>query len=215
MIKKIFVILLPILIIFAGCFSKGVGEFYDDFSEYPVGSQAPFGDWKVKNGTFIITYPPTVNIPGTQGGSSNNKVVQCLKDGILYIDMNYTNFVYTIDVLVPNDLDSAKIYFRLQDNATRGYYIYIEPFSRGYELCEFDKNHVKKLAESYDAATSYGNMFLRYKIVVTNNSVDLYVQDQKYLEYNGTLSIKWGGVGFGGKGCYFDNVHVLPAGYTY
>ncbi|WP_423792018.1 hypothetical protein ACPB8Q_04615 [Methanocaldococcus indicus] len=218
--KKLLIFSIVIILLgttLSGCFKKGVGEFYDDFSEYQLGQTAPFGEWKVKNGTFIITLPPALNlgVGGANQNPGNNKVVQCVKDGIMYLDINYTDFVYSIDVLVPKDMDKARIYFRLQDNATVGYYILINPNINGYVLYKFNHTKVEKLAQSLTAATTLGPMFLRYTIIANKGKIILKVQGQKYLEYNDTHPILYGGIGFGGKGCYFDNVHVIPAGYTY
>ncbi|MEO2118027.1 MAG: hypothetical protein ABGW92_06495, partial [Methanocaldococcus sp.] len=93
-LKKLAVILIiPIVYLgLCGCFEIVPKSFYDDFSSYEVGEKAPFGEWKVKEGGFKID-----SIMSEDKKSINNVAVP-INNGIIYIDKNYTDFKFTVDI---------------------------------------------------------------------------------------------------------------------
>jgi len=187
-----------------GCFEIVPKSFYDDFSSYEVGDKAPFGEWKVKEGGFKID-----SIMSEDKKTINNVAVP-INSGIIYIDKNYTDFKFTVDIKRLEESDSPKIYFRLINNAQAGYYIEIEGYDRGYTLYKFNGTKVEKLAESYSAAPA-GTDFYRYEVIAKDNKIIFLAGGQKYIEYtdNNTPILK-GGVGIGGGRAYYDNVRVEP-----
>ncbi len=175
----------------------------DDFSSYNLGEKAPFGPWKVKgNGTFTIT--PIFS----EDNKVMNKVVEAEGDGIMYVDRNYTNFVYYIDIKRKKLIDSPKIYFRLNGDATAGYCIVVEPFDRGYKLYKFNGTKWVLLNQTYNAAPAEVSFF-RYMVIANGNKITFKVNAYTYITYIDKNPILEGGIGFGGQG-YFDNVRVEP-----
>ncbi|XRO77040.1 family 16 glycoside hydrolase [Methanocaldococcus sp. 10A] len=205
-LKKLTVaLIIPIVYIgLCGCFEIVPKEFYDDFSSYSIGEKAPFGEWKVKEGGFKID-----SIMSEDKKTLNNVAVP-INNGIIYIDKNYTNFKFIVDIKRFEDSDTPKIYFRLINNAQAGYYIELEGYDRGYILYKFNGTKVEKLAESYDAAPA-GTDFYRYTVIAKDNKIIFLAGGQKYIEYtdNNTPILK-GGIGIGGGRAYYDNVRVVP-----
>ncbi|CAB3287389.1 conserved protein of unknown function [Methanocaldococcus lauensis] len=201
----IFIFLIPIILIgLCGCFEIVPKEFYDDFSSYYDGEKAPFGEWKVKEGGFKI-----VSILSEDKKTINNVAVP-IDNGIIYIDKNYTDFKFYVDIKRLKDSDTPKIYFRLMNNANTGYYIEIEGYDIGYKLYKFNGTKVELLDESYYAAPA-GTDFYRYEVIAIGNKIIFLAGGQKYIEYvDNDSPILKGGIGIGGGEAYYDNVRVVP-----
>ncbi|ACX72271.1 conserved hypothetical protein [Methanocaldococcus vulcanius M7] len=204
-LKLISLLIIPMLYVgICGCLNIVPKSFYDDFSSYPIGKKAPFGEWKVKEGGFKI------EAILSEDKKTLNKVAVPIDNGIIYIDKNYTDFKFLVDIKRMDISASPKIYFRLTDHANAGYFIEIEGYDRGYILYKFNGTRVIKLAESYDSAPA-GTDFYRYEVVAKGNRIVFLAGGVEYIDYTDNNSpILKGGIGIGGGRAYFDNVKVIP-----
>ncbi|WP_456471524.1 family 16 glycoside hydrolase [Methanocaldococcus sp.] len=202
-IYKIFLLILIPLIIFSGC-TTIPKSFSDDFSEYKVGQKAPFGDWKLKQGEFIIVAILS------KDKKNINKVAEAINHGVIYVDMNFSNFLYSVDIKRKEINDEPRIYFGLKNNANEGYFIKLERNDMGYSLYKFNGTKEVLLNRSYSAAPA-GTDFYRYQIIVKKNTIKFFAGGQLYLTYT-DKSVKSivGGIGIGYGNGYYDNVRVEP-----
>ncbi|WP_456419775.1 family 16 glycoside hydrolase [Methanocaldococcus infernus] len=200
MIRKFLVVVLT-LVILSGC-TVAPKSFQDNFEEYNIGQKAPFGKWKLKQGEFVITAILS------EDKKNLNKVAESINHGVIYVDENFSNFMYSVDIKRKEPSDQPRIYFGLQNNANSGYYIVLERNDMGYSLYKFNGSKVKLLNRSYSAAPA-GTDFYRYQVVVKGNLIKFFAGGQLYITYrdNSTKAIV-GGIGIGYGNGYYDNVRV-------
>ncbi len=174
--------------------------FYEDFSNYGLGDTAPFGSWKAKGNSIHIE-------EGIQPDGTTGKIVKIERGDLIYLNKNWRNYILEVDWR-----DSEpRVYFRLSNDANRGYYI---TKGLGYntpvELYKFDGSSTQKIAESqgYDIT---GGSWGHWKIKVSENSIIVYLNDVELINTtDNDPNLVSGGIGIGSNygGVYFDNVKI-------
>jgi len=182
--------------------SREGGEvFFDDFSTYGVGQQAPFGEWKIRsNGSYHIE-------EGVQPNGNIGKVLKTDNNGVLYIAADWKDYLLEV-----NTKDGEPgVYFRVSDDGSKGYYVTKElGHMTGLRLYKFAGSQKKKIAESQGMDTKD---WYYVRIELRGAEIKAFINGKKLIDIiDNDASLSSGGIGVGScyGGVYFDNVRVAP-----
>jgi len=181
--------------------------FFDDFSSYGQGQEAPFGQWKLVRGKAHVE--EMVQRDGTIG-----KALKTTDDPtVLMVPGEWKDMVLTADLKpVMKGYSEMALYFRLARDGNKGYYVkrYLSNVGT-LKLYKFSGSTEAKIAESSRLPALEGDDWHTLRVDAIGARIRIYVDGAKVIDVTDKdPSLAYGGIGVGSlyAGSYVDNVRL-------